>query len=339
MRHKSEGGVTLKKGWLVLLCLMLVTLSGCTVWERTENFFSPNDETIKNKTIKIGQEDQVKIVPLYTQYNQYLEEAMQTGNSDDNTNSYLKHVLGYIDEIGEQQDLDLTYMKSYFMLQATEYKEQLVSRTKELMKQDTEIKKIIEKSYTASYRALPKQTNTIFIVPVNSEFMERMDVMGGVAGLATRDCFMLFLTADYDKKMLEYAVAHEYHHTALYDRMKLDTSLGEEASPLIHSLLLEGKADQFAKRVVKGVTPAWVEPLEEETKQRVLRLMKNGELTQDDIMDGNKEQDVPMWSMYRLGKDIMDAYLEKHPSESIADWTTKDAETILKDYKYKNDLL
>lgn len=328
----------MKKGWLVLLCLMLVTLSGCTVWERTENFFSPNDETIKNKTIKIGQEDQVKIVPLYTQYNQYLEEAMKTGSADDGTKSYLKHVLGYMDEIGEQQDLDLTYMKSYFMLQATGYEEQLMSRTKELMKEDTEIKKIIEKSYTASHRALPKQMNTIFIVPINSEFMERTSIMGGVAGLATRDCFILFLSADYDKKMLAYAVAHEYHHTALYDRMKLDTSLGEEASPLIHSLLLEGKADQFAKRVVKGVTPAWVEPLEEDTKEHVLRLMKNGELTQDDLMDGNQEKNVPIWSMYRLGKDIMDAYLEKHPSESIADWTTRDAATIIQDYKYKHQI-
>ncbi|MGI1806642.1 DUF2268 domain-containing protein [Exiguobacterium sp. TDN 0502] len=328
----------MKKGWLVLLCLMLVTLSGCTVWERTENFFSPNDETIKNKTIKIGQEDQVKIVPLYTQYNQYLEEAMKTGSADDGTKSYLKHVLGYMDEIGEQQDLDLTYMKSYFMLQATGYEEQLMSRTKELMKEDTEIKKIIEKSYTASHRALPKQMNTIFIVPINSEFMERTSIMGGVAGLATRDCFILFLSADYDKKMLAYAVAHEYHHTALYDRMKLDSSLGDEASPLIHSLLLEGKADQFAKRVVKGVTPAWVEPLEEETKQHVLRLMKNGELTKEDIMDGNQEKDIPIWSMYRLGKDIMDAYLARHPSETVADWTTRDAATILQDYKYKHDI-
>lgn len=324
--------IQLKKVIVPLLCVPFLLLSACSD-EKEKAVTHEESAAFKPETIKIGKDSKLTIVPLYTPYQTYLKASLKKDDSAMDVKNYAKYVLGYIDKIGEQENFNTNSLKSFFLLQSTINEQDLLDRTNELAKRHDEIKEIITNSYIASHKVLPKKNSTIFIAPSNPEFWSMIDPLEGVGGAAFKDSILFNLNPDFNQDVLAYTVAHEYHHLVLNDTPELssiDTSLD--------SVIFEGKADAFADRIIKDVKPPWDKPIDEAAKKHVARLIGNGEADYQEITMGNTEKDIPLWSRYSLGRDILTHHLKANPDLAVKAWTYEENDDILKGYKYQ-DLL
>lgn len=321
----------MKKVIAPLLCIPFLLLASCT--DETEKTVTHSEsKEFKPETVKIGKDSELNIVPLYAPYQNYLKASLKENDPETDKKNYSKFVLGYIDEIGKKENFDTTSLKGYIMLQSTVYEQELVDRTNELMKHHDEIKDIIIKNYTASNKILPKKKSTIFIAPANSEYSSMSESMKGVFGAAYKDTFILYLDTNFDKNILAYSIAHEYHHLVLHDTPEY------KMNAILDSIITEGKADAFADRVVKGVSTPWNVPMDDKIKKHVVSLIESGEATYEEVVGGNQQKDIPRWSNYILGRDIMDHYFKTNPDRSISEWTFANQHDILKGYKYQDIL-
>jgi len=321
----------LKKLTIILLCIPLILLSACLGDEENVEIDKKRID-MQPETMKINQDSELKIVPLYTQYQKYLEASLETNDTEQKRKFFKEFVLDYIEEIGEEEKFGTADLKGNFLMKSTSYEQELLNRIDILMSKHEEIEEMIIETYTASHKVLPKKKSTIFLVPINSEFAFIGESLGGVSGNAYKDSFVFYLNEDFDKNILAYATAHEYHHLILRDTPNF------MISSILNSVILEGKADAFADRIVKGVSPPWHEPMDEKTKEHVASLVNDYEITFNDFVVGNEQKNLPRWSNYILGKDILDHYLESNPELSIQDWTFKEDHEILEGYKYQEIL-
>ncbi|EZP61419.1 DUF2268 domain-containing protein [Exiguobacterium sp. RIT341] len=310
----------MKKILVPFLCVPLIVLTACS----QEN----QSEKVKPESIKINHDSELNIVPLYSPYQKYLKASLDD-DTEVSKKNYMNYVLSDIDKIGKKEDFETTSLKGFFMMQSTAYPQALLDRIEALEEQQDEIKKIITKNYTAAHKVLPKKKSTIFIVPINSEYTSMTEPMGGVAAGAYKDAVVLYMDSNFDKDALAYTVAHEYHHLILHDRNKY------QMNKLLDSVIIEGKADAFADRVLKDVKAPWDTPMDEKTKKHVAKLIQSGEATYEDLVGGSPQKDIPRWSNYNLGHDILDHYFKLHPDSKIEEWSFKGEADLLKGYKYQ----
>ncbi len=331
---KKEDERSLKKSLILLLTAPLLLLSACTEEQKTTQptKMMSKSTKVQSESVKIDVESKLNIVFLYEPYKKYLQASLKTNDPEVDKKNYAKYVLSYIDKIGEKDQFATADLKGSLMLQSTVYEQELLDKIENLMKQQDDITKIIKKNYIASHKILPKKKSTIIVAPVNPESSFDLQSMKGVSGAAYKDAFILYLDTNYDKDVLAYSTAHEYHHLVLMDTpdFSLNTTLD--------SVIVEGKADAFADRIVKGVSIPWNVEMDEATKKHVVHLVNNYEVSQLDFVVGNEQKEIPRWSNYMLGRDILNHYFESHPDQSIADWTYTDQADILKGYKYQKVL-
>ncbi|UKS54632.1 DUF2268 domain-containing protein [Exiguobacterium acetylicum] len=325
----------MKKSLLVLLTAPLLLLSACSEHEKTTQpttKMMSKSTKVQSESVKIDDESKLNIVFLYEPYKKYLQASLKNNDPEVDKKNYAKYVLSYIDKIGEKEQFATADLKGSLMLQSTVYEQELLDKIENLMKQQDNIKKIIKKNYIASHKILPKKKSTIIVAPINPESSLDIQPMKGVTGAAYKDAFILYLDPNYDQDVLAYTTAHEYHHLVLMDTpdFSLNTTL--------NSVIVEGKADAFADRIVKGVFIPWNVEMDEATKKHVVHLVNSYEVSQLDFILGNEQKEIPRWSNYMLGRDILNHYLESHPDKSIADWTYTDQTDILKGYKYQKIL-
>ncbi len=331
---KKEDERSLKKSLILLLTAPLLLLSACTEEQKTTQptKMMSKSTKVQSESVKIDVESKLNIVFLYEPYKKYLQASLKTNDPEVDKKNYAKYVLSYIDKIGEKDQFATADLKGSLMLQSTVYEQELLDKIENLMKQQDDITKIIKKNYIASHKILPKKKSTIIVAPVNPESSFDLQSMKGVSGAAYKDAFILYLDTNYDKDVLAYSTAHEYHHLVLMDTpdFSLNTTLD--------SVIVEGKADAFADRIVKGVSIPWNVEMDEATKKHVVHLVNNYEVSQLDFVVGNEQKEIPRWSNYMLGRDILNHYFESHPDQSIAEWTYTDQADILKGYKYQKVL-
>lgn len=304
-----------------MLCVPLLVLTACSEERQSEKY--------KSESIEINNDGEVNIVPLYSPYQKYLNASLKDNDTEMSKKNYVQYVLSDIDKTGEKEDFDTTSLKGFFMMQSTAYQQALLDRIDALEERQDEIKKIITKNYTAAHKVLPKKKSTIFIVPINSEYTTMTEPMGGVAAGTYKDAVVLYLAEDFDKDALAYTVAHEYHHLILQDRPEY------QMNKLLDSVIVEGKADAFADRVLKNVKAPWDEPMDDTTIKHVAKLIQTGEATYEDLVGGSPQKDIPRWSNYNLGHDILDHYFKLHPDSKIEEWSFKGEADLLKGYKYQ----
>lgn len=336
LHPKKEGDERiLKKLLIFFLTAPFLLLSACTEEQKTSQpttQLMSKCEKIQSESIKIDDESKLNIVFLYKPYKKYLQASLKNNDPEIDKKNYAKYVLNYIDKVGEKEEFATGDLKGFQMLQSTVYEQELLDKVENLMKQQDNIKKIIQKKYIASHKILPKKKSTIFIAPINPESSFDIQPMKGVTGAAYKDAFVLYLDPNYDQDVLAYTTAHEYHHLVLMDTpdFSLNTTL--------NSVIVEGKADAFAERIVKDVSIPWNVDMDEATKKHVVHLVNSHEVSQLDFVVGNEQKEIPRWSNYMLGRDILNHYFELHPDQSIADWTYTNQTDILKGYKYQKIL-
>lgn len=321
--------VQLKKVLGILCVSSALLLASCSNDEKTsESKTSKPDVSIE--TIKINEENELTIVPLYTQYQQYLNASLESTDSEENKQNFKKYVLDYIGEVGEEEKIDTSLIKTNFLLKPTPHKQQLLKQLDALIEQHDEINEIIASTYIDSNQILPKKKGMVFVAPYNPEFFYDSEALEGVAGQAYNDTFILFLDIDFDKGVLAHSTAHEYHHLILYDQPEF------RLNTILDSVIIEGKADTFADRIVKGVIPPWYAPIDDATMEHMASRVNDYETSHTDFVVGNYQKDMPRWSNYILGRDVLHDYLTAHPELSIPEWTFKEGHEILEEYKYRD---
>ncbi|WP_251030890.1 DUF2268 domain-containing putative Zn-dependent protease [Exiguobacterium sp. s196] len=321
--------VQLKK-LISMLCVSSALLLAACSEDEKELESKKSEPDVSIETIKINDENELTIVPLYTQYQQYLNASLESTDSEESKQNFKKYVLDYIGEVGEEEKIDTSRLKTDFNLKPTPHKQQLLKQLDKLIEQHEEIKEIIASTYADSNQILPKKKSTVFIAPYNPEFFYDSEPLKGVGAAAYKDVFILFLDTDFDKDVLAYSTAHEYHHLILRDQNKYNLS------SILESIIVEGKADAFADRIVKGVSPPWHVQLDDATMEHIASRVNDYETSFTDFVVGNYQKDMPRWSNYTLGRDVLHDYLTAHPELSIPEWTFKEDHEILEKYKYRD---
>lgn len=182
---------------------------------------------------------------------------------------------------------------------------------------------------SAKYLSGPDITVCIGVLDPNNAGVR--EGMNGITGWAGQEIVLEIYPEPGWLDFLPYVVAHEYHHVVMVDRY-IDAT---QPATLLETLLLEGRADTFARQLYPNITPPWVagEALSQEQEREQWAFMKS-RLTSTDIVvlraylfGGGG---IPRWTGYTIGFRIMETFLKRHPDLDVETWSSMEAEAILR---------
>ncbi|WP_430489183.1 DUF2268 domain-containing protein [Rossellomorea marisflavi] len=311
--------------WTIAICTLLLALTGCSDDKEEEAFKS--EETITYK------EQEIKVHYYYNEMADYIESVRDNPDQDKET-LYIQKVKKAMVEHGEADDPTIMKMIGYEFLQAPRDLDTMEEDLQVLKgKQDT-IHSSMKKAMEKSIEVLPGGNKTIYVVPSSSEFKSNTNLMNGVYGVVYGEyAILILIDPAFNVENLEYTIAHEYHHTVTFETHK------SERKSNLDGVVVEGKADAFAKQIYPDVEIPSVDRLHPNKEKMVWDMISenpdtyNQELY-DETFFGSREKKIPMWSNYRVGLQIMDAFLEKNPEVPIPEWTSMTTAEILERGKY-----
>ena len=133
---------------------------------------------------------------------------------------------------------------------------------------------------------------------------------------------------------LTYTVAHEYHH-ALYFRDYFRAS--SYSGDLTAGLILEGRADSFARIVYPERQAPWTGALTPEQEAAQWQAMQDSLTSKDPSINRRYifgDGQIPRWTGYTIGFHIVQQYIHAHPEVSLEAWTSLDEHELLKQSGY-----
>ncbi|QDP41189.1 DUF2268 domain-containing protein [Radiobacillus deserti] len=328
----------MKKKWLVLMWLWLpsLLLLGCT----NENS-NGKTEVKTSPDVPVTFEYKQQEYEIRNFYDELLEYAEKADSQSDQLNEiYREHVLEpfRIHAFGEMGGYSA--ISSWHFAPPEDIKE-LEEDIKALKKRKNKINTLIIEALKESADKLPPdEGKTIYLFPANYSvpgLSYSLPLMGGVTGRVWNEDFVFFrLDPSFEKESLQYMIAHEYHHTVNFEKSKENHS-----ETLLEAVMIEGKAELFAETVYPDVEVSWSKPfISQQSEQKVWNYLKeNQNLTNVEIKseftNGNPRKNLPQWSLYRIGKRIMEIFVDNNPDISIQDWTKLPAREILSKSKYE----
>ena len=169
---------------------------------------------------------------------------------------------------------------------------------------------IVDSALQIITKELPGPDTKILIIPANPEYRDLYKKYGiGMHAITVgkgRIIISIDPTFDNWKQLLPYTLAHEYHHSVWTSR-NFKTS---DFTPLEY-LVLEGKADSFAKELFPNDFHPFINMLTESQEKRIWELIKpemnkrNSEMN-DNIMYGTDE--IPYGTVYAIGFNIIESF-------------------------------
>ncbi|MCM2587901.1 DUF2268 domain-containing putative Zn-dependent protease [Rossellomorea marisflavi] len=311
--------------WTIAMCTLLLTLTGCSDDKEEEAFKS--EETITYK------EQEIKVHYYYNEMADYIE-SVRDNPDEDNETLYIQKVKKAMVEHGEADDPTIMKMIGFGFLQAPRDLDTMEENLQAFKgKQDT-IHSSIKQAMEKSIDVLPGGNKTIYVVPSSPEFKSNTNLMNGVYGVVYGEyAILILIDPAFNVENLEYTIAHEYHHTVNFETHK------PERKSNLDGVVVEGKADAFAKQIYPDVENPWVDTLHPDKEKMVWDMIsENPDIFDQELYDetffGSREKKIPMWSNYRVGLQIMDAFLQKNPDVSIPEWTSMNTNEILERGKY-----
>jgi len=173
-----------------------------------------------------------------------------------------------------------------------------------------DFKRIVESAFTSVVNELPGPDTKILFNPANPEYKEIFESYGiGITAVTVgtgKIIVSINPTIDNWEQLLPYTLAHEYHHSVWTSR-NFKTS---EFTPLEY-LILEGRADSFAKELFPDTKHPFINKLNKEQQKRVWRRIKpelnvrNSEFN-DKMMNGTNE--IPTGSVYSIGFSVVESF-------------------------------
>lgn len=213
----------------------------------------------------------------------------------------------------------------------------LKEKTYELMDRQAELNETIEKTMIDAINLLPGGDMSFYIFPVNPDDWFTINNMKGIGGAAFfGNKVLLTIDPAVDDEMIQHTVAHEYNHTV---HMAENGRAG--LATVLDGVITEGKADVFANKLYPNRQVPWLEPLTNDEKTATLEKLTDTFdstllMEYDDFLFGNNSANIPKWANYKIGYNIVENFIEHNPDVSILEWTTMDANELVKqtDYRY-----
>ncbi|MGF3104761.1 DUF2268 domain-containing protein [Rossellomorea sp. DUT-2] len=264
-----------------------------------------------------------EIFYMYDEMKEYINSVREKSGSSNET-VYIEKVFEPFKELSDIEGFSLAYpFEGTYELDKLE--ESIVALTQD--KDSTD--QIIKESLINSAEQLPGENKKIIVLPANPEDTLTVEEMGGVEGVVlAEDVIVLKLSASFDKDILKYTVAHEYNHAIE----------GESNDGMMHTILgavvMEGKADVFASILYPQIEVPWKEPMNTETKEKVVKELMELADSSDPrlylgLRSGNPSKGIPQWANYKIGFEIVQSYIKNHPEVSVGKWTSMHEQEII----------
>ncbi|MGM0852849.1 MAG: DUF2268 domain-containing protein [Bacillota bacterium] len=292
-----------------------------------------NDQPVHQKeqeaTITFTQNEQeFEIIYMYDEMKKYISNVREKSGSSNET-VYIDQVFELFKELSGMEGFSLAYP-----FEPTYELDKLEESIADLIRDKDSTDQIIKEALLKSAKQLPGDNKKIFVLPANPEDTLAVEEMGGVEGIVlAEDVIVLKLSPSFDKDIFKYSVAHEYNHAIE----------GESNEGMMHTILsavvMEGKADTFANILYPQTHVPWKEPMNPETKEKVVKELMELADSGDPrlylgLKSGNPSKGIPQWANYKIGFEIVQSYIENHPEVSIGKWTSMHEKEIIAGSNY-----
>jgi uncharacterized protein YjaZ len=310
----------MKKYWMLTAILLLISvLAACS------------EDVPEAKKFEVKHDGQtLTVIPLYDEILDYTAEA-QNKTSKEKEELYREKVIIPFQEIAEEKDIDIGSSYFGYFNGITDIRK-LERNTIKLLKQQDEIQGLVEEAFVKSAKVLPGSDKALVLMPVDPNFTFVKDKMEGSTGVAFTEEFMLVqIDPSYAKDAVSNSVAHEYFHVVDME----DGALGR--STVLDSILMEGKAESFARIIYPEKVNPWSVPLTDTEKEKVMNEL-DGNLDSYDyeiyqtLFGGDPSKGIPLWSNYKLGFEMVQDYLTANPELTPEELVHTDSQKILESY-------
>ncbi|MBD1221908.1 DUF2268 domain-containing protein [Virgibacillus halodenitrificans] len=328
----------MKRLLIFVFLIILIALAGCnndsdkTGTSRKNDDNSMKEELSTKKDVPSSfsftyKDQQFEVVYYYKNFLEYIEKAEK--QPDKLNGLYIETIINPIaDERGVRLSKGWGFGTPTQLEILEKYLQSLIDN------QDTIHKLIVDSLKKSADKLQPGADKTIFVLPANPEDKDVMEGVEGVSASAWNENFISVQIAPpfFDENSLKQAVAHEYHHTVFFEN-------NEMGNTLLEAVLIEGKADTFAKIIYPDIQMPWSNFSSAENESQTWKVLKENTSSlmpsiQDDFFLGNASKGIPEWANYKIGNKIMESFIEDYPSISIAEWTDMPANEILKKSNY-----
>lgn len=336
--------------FLVLSILMIIACSNKTIQEDNTFYQEQQPEITDHHNIADKEEETIdiqpdqpytfthneqefEIIPLYKEVLNYISLAREHEDQKEWERIYKQTVLEEFRQNawGNKNRIVAGDVRTFKPSKNLDKLEEFVDSLSENHKQIVDL--ISDALITSSEELpLPETKVRVFIVPFNPE---EYSLEYGVGGYVYSDGVIVIQLEPESLReyFLLYLVAHEYHHVVLIENFKVN----RRAYDLLEEILTEGKADAFAKILYPDVEAPWVKPLNNE--EHVWAIMKTVMEPQStlsiDFFSGNQDMNIPYWSNYKIGYQIMQDFIKNNPDVSIEEWTKMWATEILEKSRFE----
>jgi uncharacterized protein YjaZ len=195
----------------------------------------------------------------------------------------------------------------------------LASSSKELSTYSKEIQVITDSVVSAIEKVTP--IGDIDIVFYNNpETVIKELGIGGFTPLENT----IFMSLDVNnpnfkeslKGELEYTITHEINHA-----IRFRTPIPKET--LLEAAISEGLADHFAVQITGKKPAAWTHALTDVEEKGMIERMKKewneAPYNHNAWFYGSKEMNIPRWTAYTIGFNLVGKYLEANPDTKASD--------------------
>ena len=198
--------------------------------------------------------------------------------------------------------------------------------------------KIVDTVYQKVVKELPGPDTKILFIPANPAYRNIYRQYGVGMHAFTPGSGKIIVTFDPTfenwRRLLPYALAHEYHHSVWMSR-NFETA---NITPLEY-IILEGKADAFAYEIYPPGDHPFINKLDGQNEKRIWNLVKpemnnRDSNFNDKIYYGTKE--IPYGSVYAIGFNIIKSFKANNPDISAAELMDMPADKVLYLSKYDN---
>jgi len=276
---------------------------------------------------------QLKVVPAYEGQARYIA-AVQAEPQADRDVLYQKYVTDVYQEACGGNGLINTSETTAFEAQhPLGNLDVFAEEVRTLVESNT--KQTAEKVLKQSWKLLPgtKITACIFALDPIQEFPGLNSMHGIWGGTYGPGLFLIeIMPKESWLDWLPYTMAHEYHHTVFSQNFR---RLSSDPMDLLEVLIVEGRADSFARILYPNLEPLWTKALTPEQEATQWQLMQDELDSTSDLqrfMFGDSQ--IPWWTGYTIGFHIVQKYLQGHPNASIEEWTEMNEHELLEQSGY-----
>lgn len=205
---------------------------------------------------------------------------------------------------------------------------------------NSRVEQLIETAYTQITQVLPSplanRAVCIYAADPGNQWLREQGVVG--TGIGDNILLQINPMAQNWPAWVPYVLAHEYHHAVWgYNYFAVQR---KSHMDLLTGLLIDGEADTFARLLHPDLHPVWINaltPTEEAVQWEIMQeyLMGNDGATYERFFFGDSVNRTPSHTAYTIGYRIVQAYLKRHPTQTVFDLMNKEAQEILSESGYE----